>query len=104
MKTPEKRTYPAQVFQFNEYAIDWPLNGHEETLAEDVKKATLNSFNAGADVSALSIGRDLPPRVLGLLDAFPWFEREGYFFLDRERHIVTLTEKWKGLFLETKQN
>lgn len=88
-------------FQFNEYAVDWPLAGDVSALAGDIIEATLKALNERGDVAELEIGTDIRPRVLRIAEAFDWFKNNGYFSRSGEENAkVILTEKWKKLFLK----
>ncbi|MBI4054122.1 MAG: hypothetical protein HY397_02210 [Candidatus Doudnabacteria bacterium] len=85
-------------FHFDEFAVDWPLNGNEHKLADDVAEATLKALNEGGDATTLSIGKDIKPRILRISDAISWFENAGYF--SRKDMTIVTTEKWKRLFIK----
>ncbi len=94
---------PRGAFQFDEYAVDWPVTGQTEGLSRQVIVATLRALERTGEVTSLSIGQDVPVQALKLREGFQWFEEHGYFTLDRESWSIKVTDKWRELFLTPNQ-
>jgi len=99
-------------WQYNTFAVDWPVAGEFPVFAEDMVKATLAALEKWGKVDVIRISTSgesiegeavVPPRILSLGEAVKWFVDNDYFSFDRKNFAFIPTKKWEGKFFRTEE-
>src|SRR3989338_5670247 len=90
-------------YSFNQFAVDWPYNGPEEALANEIADQTLAELNATGKVDYFLVDDEAED----VRNALRWFENEGYFILsepsDDRTRTIEVTDKWLKLFFRQRR-